>query len=419
MLSAAIHSLSTELLYTILSFCNLRDVLAIARVCKEFSDLALPIIYRAVDLSVHNRPLKFDRRWWGIDYVARPGDTLSWEYDNSYPRVPMEPLAVKQQSFLNALLQNPILGLHVRTFAWTIRDSWDPAGPLPAKSKGERPTFKAVSPDTRMWEAFQLLTNVQQLDLCSLHRRWDDLYLRTPPPKLFSTIEQLRLSGVMYCQTVNSILNSINLSNLKSLDLNALQDPGRFKDKVPGNLNQPGYPGWNPERLLFDPNVPETKDLVHPGPMRGILPVLQGRCTALCSLSIRKPGIFADIDQFHHIADDQFIQEFALFLRSVKPTLQQLDYEIGHPFGIDQTDTVYPPQRDSYGNQQFVRYLLPALLEPEWPAIQALRISGVSWMGDNDDRVEKILRQVLGEDVSLEFIKLTERPCEFFSLPGT
>lgn len=97
MLSAAIHSLSTELLYTILSFCNLRDVLAIARVCKEFSDLALPIIYRTVDLSVHNRPLKFDRRWWGIDYVARPGDTLSWEYDNSYPRFPMEPLAVKQQ----------------------------------------------------------------------------------------------------------------------------------------------------------------------------------------------------------------------------------------------------------------------------------------------------------------------------------
>lgn len=288
--SAAIRSLSTELLHTILSFCNLRDVLAIARVCKELSDLALPIIYRTVDLSVHNLPLTFDRQWWGIDWVARPGDAPSWEYDDSYPRVPMEPLAVRQQSFLNALLQNPILGVHVRTFAWIIRDNWDPAGPLPAKSKVERPAFKAVSPDTRMWEAFHHLTNVQQLDLCSLHRSWDNLYLRTPPPKLFSTIEQLRLSGIMYCQTVNSILDSINPSNLKSLDLSALQDPGRFIDKVPGNLNQPCYPGWNPERRQFDPNVPETKDLVHPGPMRGILPVLQGRCTALRSLSIRKLG---------------------------------------------------------------------------------------------------------------------------------
>lgn len=116
--------------------------------------------------------------------------------------------------------------------------------------------------------------------------------------------------------------------------------------------------------------------------MRRIFPVLHGQCTALRSLSIRQPGIFADIDQFHNIADDQFDQEFALFLRSVKPTLQRLDYEIRHPFGIEQTDIESPPRRAWFGNQQFVRYLLPVLLEPEWPAIQAVRISGVSWMGD-------------------------------------
>lgn len=137
--------------------------------------------------------------------------------------------------------------------------------------------------------------------------------------------------------------------------------------------------------------------------MQGILPVLHGRCTALRSLSIRQPGFFADIDQFHHIADDQFIQEFALFLRSVKPTLQRLEYEIGHPFEIEQTDIESPPRRDWFGNQQFVRYLLPVLLEPEWPAIQALRIFGVSWMGDDDDdRVKKDLYQVLGKAVYLE-----------------
>lgn len=415
----SIHALSRELLHTILSFCDLPDVLAIAQASKELRALALPIIYRTVDLSVHNRPLTFDQVWWGVnDFVDRPGDALSWEDDCSYPRFLLELLAVKQQSFLDALLQNPGLGAHVRTFVWTIRDNWDPAGPLPAKSEDERPRFKAVSPDTRIWEAFQHLTNVQDLDLCSLHNSWDELYLRTPPPNLFSTIRQLRLSGVMYRQMVNCILDSINTSNLKSLELSALQDPGRFKDKVPGNLNQPGYPGWNPERRQLNLNVPETKDLVHPGPMRGILPALHGQCTALRSLSIRKPSIFADIDQFHHITDDQFVQEFALFLRSVKPTLQRLDYEIGHPFDIDQTDIESPPQVDWFGNQQFVRYLLPVLLEPEWPAIQAVRISGVSWMGDDDDRVEKNLKQVLGEAVSLEIIKLTERPCEFFFVHG-
>ena len=39
-------------------------MLAVAWACKELRDLALPIIYRTVDLSVHNRPLTFDRQWW-------------------------------------------------------------------------------------------------------------------------------------------------------------------------------------------------------------------------------------------------------------------------------------------------------------------------------------------------------------------
>lgn len=60
-----------------------------------------------------------------------------------------------------------------------------------------------------------------------------------------------------------TILDSFNTSNLTSLDLSVLQDPSRFKDRVPGNLNQSG---GNPERRQFDPNVPETEDLVHPGP---------------------------------------------------------------------------------------------------------------------------------------------------------
>lgn len=92
--------------------------------------------------------------------------------------------------------------------------------------------------------------------------------------------------------------------------------------------------------------------------MRGILPVFHGRCTALCSLSIRKPAIFANIDQFHHIAGIQFVQEFALLLRSVKPTLQRLDYEIGHCYGTENRVIDSQPLRDWLGKQQIARYLL-------------------------------------------------------------
>lgn len=57
----------------------------------------------------------------------------------------LELLAVKQQSPLDALLQNPSLRAHVRTFVRTIRESWDPAGPLPDKPVDERPRFKALA----------------------------------------------------------------------------------------------------------------------------------------------------------------------------------------------------------------------------------------------------------------------------------
>ena len=51
----------------------------------------------------------------------------------------------EQQSPLDALLQNSSLGAHVRTFVWTIRENWDPAGPLPDKPEDERPRFKALA----------------------------------------------------------------------------------------------------------------------------------------------------------------------------------------------------------------------------------------------------------------------------------
>lgn len=104
----------------------------------------------------------------------------------------------------------------------------------------------------------------------------------------------------------------------------------------------------------------------------------------------------------------------------MKPTLQRLDYERDRTSFRNRQNRykIIRHRGNRTGNQQFVRYAFPVFLEPEWPSIQAVRIPGVSWMGGNGDRVEKTLRQVLEEVVSLEFKKLTEEPCEFFSLPG-
>lgn len=132
----------------------------------------------------------------------------------------------------------------------------------------------------------------------------------------------------------------MNASNMKTLDLSALQDPGHFKDKIPANLSQSNYTGWSPKGL------PRPKTSSTMAPCEAFSPYYTVNVPLFAPYPFdNRPGIFADIDQFHHIADDQFDQEFALFLRSVKPTLQRLDYEIGHPFGIEQTDIESPPRR--------------------------------------------------------------------------
>lgn len=124
----------------ILSLCNFPVACRSTRMQRALRDLALPIIYRTVDLSVHDRPLTFDQEWWrDFNNALVLGD----EYPCTW--FLLEPLAVKQQSSLHTLLQNPSLGAHVRTFVWTIRDNWGPAGPLPDKPGYDRPRFKALS----------------------------------------------------------------------------------------------------------------------------------------------------------------------------------------------------------------------------------------------------------------------------------
>lgn len=411
-----LYSLSRELFDIVLSSCGRAELIALARSSKELRDLTLPSIYHTVDLSVHNTVSKAGESFWRMHPNGDPreapidDDSQEWEYEDRYPLcLPiLEPLAARQQSFLNALLHNPGLGAYVRIFVWTIRCNWDPAGLQEAPPFRLR-YFKAIEPDTRICEVFRHLTNVQNLDLCSLHDSRDNGYLCNPREKLFSAVTELRLGGLMYHSLVDSILNSINMPKLQSLDLNALQDQGRPKDSVLA----PCSPHGIPIHILRNYNDLVTKDHVQTGPMCGILPALYGHSTTLQSLSIRKPGIMANIDRYHSIIDDEFSCELGRFLRFVKPTLKRLSYEIGFP-SVNYQSSPEPPPRELFGNRQFVRDLLPILLEPNWPAIKSVRISGVSWWGDDEEGVRNDMQCALGEAVSLELIKRTEQPCELY-----
>lgn len=169
-------------------------------------------------------------------------------------------------------------------------------GPWHSKSMGERPTLKAVYSDTQMWEACEHLTNVTiarpMLTSHGLRTTYISVKHHQNPFQLSNN--SLFLESCIACPTVNLIVDSINTSNLMSLDLSALPDLGRYKDRVPDNLNQPGYPGWNPERRQIAPNVPETNERCLPvAAVRGVIPELWGQCATLWFLSFRKTRYFS------------------------------------------------------------------------------------------------------------------------------
>ena len=182
---------------------------------------------------------------------------------------------------------------------------------------------------------------------------------------------------------------------MKTLDLSALQDPGLFKDKVPANLSQSNYTGWSPKGLPR----PKTSSVLAPcepfssyyrSMYRSSLPInstTENLCGHRPVSPYRRWSVWSRICAFSS-------------LREAHASTTGLRDE--HPFGIEQADIESPSRRDWFGNQQFVRYLLLVLLEPEWPAIQAVRSSGMSWMGDNDDKVKRNLYEVLGKVFTLE-----------------
>lgn len=99
-------------------------------------------------------------------------------------------------------------------------------------------TEDAIYPDTHMWEAFQYLNNVTKLDFACYQKSWNWEYIRQPPGTLFPSVTNLRLSGVMYRQIVESIFSSIDLSRLQCLSIDNLQDPGRSRDEYPFHVTR-------------------------------------------------------------------------------------------------------------------------------------------------------------------------------------
>lgn len=407
--SCFLIALAPETLSNIFDFCTLPSLGVLSSTCKTLhAEVLLPLKYRSVDLSVHNRG-----RVLG---TGHSGDIRYCWSDQFPPEFDLTDLSRKQHAFLSTVLTNPYIGKLIHKFSWTIRSYCDPDGYMPGKQ-----TRDAVWPDTHMWDAFKAFTNIKTLDLACYQETWDWAYLRDPPSPLFPAATHIRLSGVMYPEIVSAIIHSETVSNLEHLSIDNLQDPGPYGGKWPRDSSTNQLTDIN-----YCPNPIESHIKRLPGTMRQILPSIEHKCRVLTSFHYRKPGWIHCRAGRNSIADVQCYAELASFLSCVSETVQSFHFEQGVPEAMIphlKAGTV----EDTYGciaplsqkikpmDERFIKIVLPAFMHNEWPRLKELKIVGLgSWKGRRamDNLMKARLRKHLGVEVDIVVEDITDKPCE-------
>ena len=404
-------TLPPENLSLLVDFCDQESLRNLYVTCKSLHDsIALALEYRRIDISAHNLG--------HFPYTHWNGRVTYYWSDQYPPRFDVEDLARKQHKFLTDVLDRPYVGKLVHVFTWTIRSYCDPDGYWPG-----RMTKDAVYPDTHMWKAFQCLNNVTKLDLACYQDTWDWEYLRQPPDILFPAATDIRLSGIMYRQIVETIFGSIDMSRLEHLSLDGLQDPGHFKDQHPYRLPSNGAANAIPGQFCED-----TDEVKLPGTMYGVLQLLQDRCASLRTFHYRKPGSWMKSRNKSALQDERCYAELAAFLTSVSTTLETFTFEQGVSERVMETLRTggdpssrrcvpAPAQKMRPMDEQFINSVLPVLMHAQWPALKDLKIIGVGKFRGKpamDAPMKARLKRHLGRGVTVQYQEIPERPCEEF-----
>lgn len=220
------------------------------------------------------------------------------------------------------------------------------------------------------WEAFKLLPNVKYLDFASLASQREHIV----PPPLFPRVTHLRLLGQMSWNFLRAFTSALNPSQLISLEFDNLQDFGQMSEGE--DLD------WSTDlSKLRECEDTEGNPIVrHPGAMRGHLRLLAGKCSGLKSLCLRSVGNDDDrVGRWSPTLDTERYNEWALFIKSVQPTLENLTIEQGLEF--DNKSTLHcRPQPLQVGRPMDARFtstILPVLIEGYWPCLKRMTIMGI------------------------------------------
>ncbi|MCJ1433585.1 hypothetical protein MMC27_002948 [Xylographa pallens] len=352
---ALFANLPLELQALVISHCKPSDHAHMVRTSRAMLKLSLPILYRDIDISIHNQPGK------------RPSVyiPIAVEADDPSRSVPLEldaKLHSRQQTLIRTLLRKPQYGALVRSLTWTRRTCFNAA-------------YEQL-PEQRTWTAFLTMCNVQTVDFVSLATERE---LDSPPLRMFPTAQMVRLGGVFSSALLRSICHGVDPAKLRTLALDNLHDLGQARDGH--DLPRASDLSTRTETDCAD----GTPMLRHPGPTRGCLRPLIGRCTALQHLSLRSVGQDDVHDALWSPAKDEArYAEAAEFIASVRPTLRTLVFEQGLQ-ADDDSDPGCGSSRAGLSTREagrpmdvrFVKYIVPVLVEASWPHLREMVIRGV------------------------------------------
>lgn len=404
-----------ELLLMVIEHCSPRGIAALSGVAKAYN-ICRPIIFRKIDLSIHNRgnvPCTFRRddrcppSTWD-----EPSDSL--QCNNIPPNMQQ-----RQEAFLSALIRNPSLAQHIETFSWTLllldSNRRTTLGTDPF-AINESVALDPESPFNKIWNVFASLTRVRTLDLAWLSRHLAMPLIHSIPSTLFPAATSVRLVGVMPYALAASILLT-NPQNLLHLDLDNLQQSGitpsapidkwsrdadaddedsdvpkqRVRRRLRQINTQPARP--NPShcqtRQPWNNLAPFRNKGVYfnaPGPMQNLLGALAGKCTSIRSLHLRKAGAR---DQFDFppacsSKETDIYAEWAVFLASVRATLETFTFEQGERL-LPRVDRAQPPVRPM--DRLFGESIFPVLKEAGaglWPRVGKVVVRGVQQWEEDD-----------------------------------
>jgi hypothetical protein len=264
----------------------------------------------------------------------------------------------RQQIFFDSIHRNPRYGKYVHQLTWTCFSRRD-----------EENEERQISEEP-MWDTFKALCNVKHLDFASLASYRERI---APPPLLFPRVTHLRLSGQMSFAIVLAFINSLNPTQLKSLECNNLQDFG--SDEVDEGLGPASHPA-----SLLESKDSSGNEIRYPGLMSGHLQRLTGRCSSLRHLILRSVGQDAAVDtRWSSALDAARYDEWALFVDSVRSTLESLTIDQG--METEEKEILrYRSQALQIGrpmDERLSKHILPTLSNGNWPHLQQLRIFGV------------------------------------------